>query len=629
MKKISLYLILFTCLSVFSQNKQLIKKTLQQYEKHKNTNFIKANQYANKAVDLSEKLNDSIYLLKSYHYLGEILYKQRNLKGAEKAIKNSFSISLIKKNKRMLSLNYLMKSKLERRKNNFESSSNYLEEALKIAEKNNFKNVAFAINISKSDLFKQTKNYEKSYFLLRFLSKKLNGINLNLKGRFYNSYGISLLNKNRDSCIIYYKKAITVFKKTKNLYNERLTTSNLSLLLMKLKKTEEALNHLYSAEKIAIKIFDYSGLFFINKSLGIYHEKTGDYSKAIDKYLKAVNEYGNYVNDNKKLGLYWLLSGALWHNNQFKEGFECQEKYIELQDSLFTIDKNRTFEKLQTEYEVDKKNTQIEFLTKKQKLEAQQKKLILGIGGLVLIALILLVFIYKYRINSQKIIQKQEQQLFLQEKTQLEQDQKIKHIQGYIEGEEKEKNRISIELHDGIGGQLSGIKHFVSSLSESPKTKELMQNISIVSKEVRLLSHSLSSNYSLQQPFKNLLKTLQQRYENHFDIDIVLYPKHEIDAISDKQKLFLYRSIQELINNIYKYAKASLVHISVTISNEIVLIVEDNGIGFNSENIFNGIGLQNIKERTKNLDGEFILDTVVNRGTSVIIKIPIKNDASN
>ena len=616
-------------MSCYTQESKKVLELHTLYQKEKYSNLQKANEYATKASILCKKINnDSLELISNY-YLTEALHKQRLIKKAIKTAEKCISLAKNINNQRTLCFSYIYLSIFNRRLNNYSKSLQYLETALKIATKKKYKKAIHKIVNNKAILYKRTNNQLKARKILKKKIVKTDYNDPTETGYSYNILGTLYLPINKDSSVYFYKKALKTIEKTENNYAKTTFLLNLGDVLIQQKKYNKALKKLHFAKELALKTFDNESLFYIHMSLAIYYHDNEIYNDAIKNYLEAIEKYGKYVAKKQKAHLYWLISDALYFNNQFKKGFLYQEKYIELQDSLFTINKNKTFEKLQTEYEVDKKNTQIQFLQKEQILEAQQKKMILSIGGLILVALILLVIMYRYRINSQKTIRNQEQQLFLQEKAKLEQDQKIKHIQGYIEGEEKEKNRISMELHDGIGGQLSGIKHFISSLSESPKTKELIQNISTVSKEVRLLSHSLSSSYSLQQPFKNLLKTLQQRYENHFDIDITLFPEHEIDLVSDKQKLFLYRSIQELINNTYKYAKANLIHVSITISNEIVLIIEDNGIGFNSENTFNGIGLQNIKERTENLNGEFILDTVVNRGTSVIIKIPIKNDASN
>jgi len=388
------------------------------------------------------------------------------------------------------------------------------------------------------------------------------------------------------------------------------------------KRKKEGIYYFKLTEEIATKCNNYKSLFYVTNAFAIYHHVNKNYKEAIKKYTEAYEKYGTSVSNTQVAHLYWLLSEAFFLDKQYKDSYIYQEKYIYLKDNLFTIEKNKTFEKLQTEYEVEKKNNQISFLEKEKILETQRKKLAYSIGGLLLFILGLSAFIYRFKVQSQKLIRKQEQQLHLKEKEQLQQAQKLEHIEGFIQGEEKEKNRIAIELHDGIGGKLAGIKHFVSALHKTKETIALNENISEITKEVRLLSHSLSYTYSLQKPLKSLLEELQEQYKNHFTMEVILYPETEINAISNNKKLFLYRSIQELVNNCYKYAKTNHITISLTYNEELLLLVEDNGIGFDIHATANGIGLQNIKEKLIKFNGTFHIESVIQRGTTIIIKLP-------
>lgn len=178
-------------------------------------------------------------------------------------------------------------------------------------------------------------------------------------------------------------------------------------LLTQKEAYKQALFYLDLAEKKSFEISAYSNLYFINVSLGIYFFDTKNYTKSIDKFQTAIQEYGKYADGDQLSYTYWLLADALYFNNQFKEGYLFQEKVILLKDSLFTIDKNKTFEKLQTEYEVTHKNTKIALLEKQKELESQRKKIILTVSLLLFIPAILLIIIYRYRIKSQKIIQSQ------------------------------------------------------------------------------------------------------------------------------------------------------------------------------------------------------------------------------
>lgn len=620
--KKSILLILLFSFSIFSQEEKKIDSLHQLYIQNQYNDLEKAYQCAKGAVLLSSKYNNDSLALYSSYYLTAVLLKQRKIKEALKSsLKTKFLAEKLN-NQEYLGLAKLYTSIIYRRLGNFNKSLKNLEEALSIAEKNNYLNLKHEILNSKAFLLKNTKNNKKARNLLKSLINNKTYTNTYNIAETYNSLGSLYFKaiKDKDSSAYFYKKGIALIKNTKNNYLKTTLYLNYGDLLLQTNKKKEALNYLQQAEKLANKSYDYASLFFVNGSLGVYYDDNEQYPKAIEKYKKALNKYGKYANGNQKAHLYWLLSGAMYFNQQFKEGFEYQDELINLKDSLFTIEKNKTFEKLQTEYEVEKKNTQIQLLEKEKELESNRKKLIYGLGGFLVFILGLLVFVYRYKNKSQKLIQKQEQKLHQQEKEQLQQTQKLQRIAGFMQGEEKEKNRIALELHDGIGGKLAGIKHFVSALPKTVKTAALDKNITEITKEVRLLSHSLS--YSLQKPLNYLLKELKEQYQNHFTIEVVLYPENEINNINNDKKLFIYRTIQELVNNACKYAKAGNLTISLTLADEVSLIVEDDGVGFDIEKPRNGIGLQNIQEKLVKFNGTLHIDTAIHRGTTILINIP-------
>ena len=87
-----------------------------------------------------------------------------------------------------------------------------------------------------------------------------------------------------------------------------------------------------------------------------------------------------------------------------------------------------------------------------------------------------------------------------------------------------------------------------------------------------------------------------------------------------------YRIIQELINNILKYAQATKVFVQLSkFENELQIVVEDNGIGFdyNVALLSDGIGLKSISSRVESLKGEMDVNSVKDQGTSVSINLPL------
>lgn len=618
---IRLFILIFP-LSLFSQHR--IDSLNRLYETSKNKNLKNAYEYAQEAINLNEEVkNDSLKLVSYNNYI-EVLYRQGNDNEVEKFVVKLKDLAYKNNSKKYICLSHLYFSNIKRKKRNYDKSLVDIEKALALSRNTDFYEIEHKVLNSKALLLKATSNNEKALILLKNVLKNNNFKDPNDLSYTYNSLANIYFDflKKKDSSVYLYKKGIDIIKKTDNEYLKTLLYINLGDVLLQTDNKQKGVDYLKLAEVSAKKSHNYRFLYTILSSLGIYYHKNEDYAEAIEKYKEAEEEYGKYTSKESIAHIYWMLSEALYLNNQPKEAYLCQEKLLNLRDSLFTIEKNKTFEKLQTEYEVENKNNQIQLLKKQKELEANRKKAILGIGGLLLLVLGLLVFNYRSKVRSGKLIREKEQKLHQQEKEQLEQTQKLQRIEGFVQGEEKEKNRIAIELHDGIGGKLAGVKHLVSALQATNDTMLLAENITDITKEVRLLSHSLSYTYSLQKPLKHLLEELEEQYKNHFNVEVILYPENEITAIKDDKKLFIYRCIQELVNNCYKYAKANNLSISLNVTDEILLMVEDDGVGFNIANISTGIGLQNIKEKLVMFHGDLHIDTVVNRGTTIIVKLP-------
>jgi Signal transduction histidine kinase len=86
----------------------------------------------------------------------------------------------------------------------------------------------------------------------------------------------------------------------------------------------------------------------------------------------------------------------------------------------------------------------------------------------------------------------------------------------------------------------------------------------------------------------------------------------------------IFRILQELLTNIIKHAKASEVIIQFSeIDDSFNIMIEDNGIGFNASEEFTGMGLKNIKDRMEHISGELMIDSSIENGTTIILKIPL------
>ncbi|MFT4599887.1 MAG: signal transduction histidine kinase [Arenicella sp.] len=192
-----------------------------------------------------------------------------------------------------------------------------------------------------------------------------------------------------------------------------------------------------------------------------------------------------------------------------------------------------------------------------------------------------------------------------------------------IKGEEKERKRLARELHDGISGNLVSLSIKINSDSSKEEVEELTRKTLL---EVRNISHNLLPPQFDDLSIDKILDNYIESSRSDFPFTIQFNKKGDFGGLNNDGKITLYRIMQECISNAVKYAEA----IEMTIQlmeddSQITLMIEDNGIGFNTEDSTDGIGILNMKSRVADLQGEFTIDSSKEMGTSIIISLPISN----
>lgn len=204
---------------------------------------------------------------------------------------------------------------------------------------------------------------------------------------------------------------------------------------------------------------------------------------------------------------------------------------------------------------------------------------------------------------------------------------KKKIVDSYVQGIEEEKEKISSDLHDDIGSRLGHLKR---QLAKNEETSDVVvDKISKLSRTVRKLSHELSPPAFKTDEFLISLKHLIYTHQtDELEINLQLFdlPKF-MDKKITKQ---LYRIIQSALNNIEKRAKASSVDVQIFYYNsELVLAIEDNGVGFNYNKNAPGVTMKGMLSRVEVIDGTIDISSSKRHGTSIMVHVPISNDQLN
>jgi len=224
-------------------------------------------------------------------------------------------------------------------------------------------------------------------------------------------------------------------------------------------------------------------------------------------------------------------------------------------------------------------------------------------------------------------------------KSELElQLERSKKMSALLDGQEMERQRISRELHDGLGQNLVGIKLRLENTinQDLEKTQQTIGEIksyfSASIEELRRISNNLRPSILSELGLITSLDTLCRDFTRNTNIVCEFSSFGEFENIPQKTTTYLYRIAQEGLNNAAKHASASLVNLQMIENNtNYILIIEDNGRGFifEKDQIIRGNGIYNMRERATLLIGSLTIESTPGQGTTLRIKIPKINSHEN
>jgi signal transduction histidine kinase len=211
------------------------------------------------------------------------------------------------------------------------------------------------------------------------------------------------------------------------------------------------------------------------------------------------------------------------------------------------------------------------------------------------------------------------------------QEERSKRITSVIDGQEKERQRLSRELHDGLGQHVLAIKMKLERAEKaSPELKQQIideaKNLLITaSREVVSMSENLMPPVLTQFGLISAIENLCEEIRSNKDISITFSFDELPEKCDNNVKIYLYRIIQEALNNIVKHSEATKVDINFLFVNDTIrLSIKDNGKGFDAEQKRkSGNGIYNMHDRAEILGGTFQITSAPDKGTTIEVKLRI------
>jgi two-component system NarL family sensor kinase len=362
-------------------------------------------------------------------------------------------------------------------------------------------------------------------------------------------------------------------------------------------------------------------------NIGWELERKGELQKAESTFLEAY-ALSKSLADKEQIrdiaGSLYLLYKDLGKNDRAL-GF--LEEYHELTDSLLTETRVKAIAQMEEKYHSDVRAREIALLKKQNQLkeanEARSKLERNASIGLAVLVLVLAVLGLRFYRQRQRLAEKNGE-LNRKQVLDLMQQRELTALHAHLEGQETERRRIAQDLHDRLGGLLATIKLYFQ-MARTPeqhqKTNELLDS---ACQEVRQIAHDMVSGVLMKFGLVAALQNLADSITGSGQVKMHTYFNGLDNRLESKVEIILYRIVQELVNNALRHGRATEITLQLTRhEHSLVLMVEDNGIGFIEKESTPGMGLEGIRERVQQLHGSFEIDSSKGRGTIMIVEVPL------
>lgn len=480
--------------------------------------------------------------------------------------------------------------------------------------------------------------------------------------------------KDKEKAIEYFEKCAETIAKTNHRTQLPILYSNLASLYFENGDYKNSALNLEKSNALYLEMGNTQELATNSYNYGLMIEKKEGFAKALPLYLNALKvaqQYNNTVTQIKILNnlasvdmlsinpeqatmyaqqalklakeyntplylqeTFKTLSKLYQAKGQYKQALEFYHQFVALSDSLLNDAKLKDIVEMETKYQTEKKQQQIDLqkeqLINKDLMLSRNRMImvsIVSVFGLILLTMGAILFSWRKRKQHQLDIARKNESIAKQQYLSLYQQLQIKAIKEKITGQEEERRRIARELHDGIGGTLTAVRMKLEGAGNNPNPEDiasLAQMLTSTWEEVRAISHNLMppqfSDISIDQVLQHHIRELNKSGKIQFSIQFL--PTDGWENIPRDIQVEVYRIVQELCSNTLKHSNATRVELQLSRIDEFLnLTMEDNGDPF--DYLHGGIGYRNIVERLHLLNGTYEKNSQGGKGNTHLVVIPI------
>lgn len=457
---------------------------------------------------------------------------------------------------------------------------------------------------------------------------------LGLRHKINDPYGVSVSYANLgkayinlhelDSARMFIQKSIVLKDSLNDQYGQAINYNNLGVILKLQSKPDSAIMAVQRSKKIRQELGEKNNLATDYFTLGGLYMDMGQYDKAYLMLDSAEDLSKDLDAKTILLHVYGRLAQLDTLSGNYKDAAKHLALRIHYQGELFDIEKNKVINEIQARYETEKKEHQLaesRVIIAEEQLKVKNRTT----WAIILVALLALLIISGIYIYRQQKLKQQK----LKEEGRLREELASAEVKVRIQDE---RVRISRDLHDHIGSQLTIISSAVDNLAYTEKDehrKKMLYEIADSGRDTMLQLRETIWAMNQQAIDLETLTAKTREFVSHLkldqrSIDVQLQADDNLN-LSPVLAINLYRIVQEAVNNAVKYADFEHMNISFTKRNGHLMVeVSDDGKGFIlNETTEKGFGLANMKERAKEFDGQLNVKSTSGEGTVVKVMVPL------
>lgn len=539
-------------------------------------------------VQLAESLKDSFYIAAGYLNLGEVYDNNGDNERSVQFCFKGLQIAERLNEKSLLQDAYSALQRIYLARSEFDKAIQYGKLAVTLAREMNNKAKEATQSYNLAYTYNLTKDFDKSIAVSENVLKVSREIGEKRIESYalYNLCSINLRTGKLNEALRYGLMCLKIAQQNSDKGIESSTLAALASIYAQLRQYKEA--EKYATEALYIR------------------EKTEDKLGIIE--IKSI------------------LANIYFALDQPAKAYSLRMEVEDFEDSYNQSILSKQSSELEKKYETEKKEARIKI----QQAQIHQKNILnyFLIGGAAALLVILLLTYHNYR-NRQKL-----QQAKIDE---LETEKQLTATEAVLKGEEQERTRLAKDLHDGLGGMLSGIKFSLSNMKENlimtpDNAQAFERSIDMLDssiKEMRRVAHNMMPEVLVKYGLDKALKEFCSEIDRSGAISVSYQSVGMNNAgIEQTTAVTIYRIVQELVNNAIKHAQAKnlLVQLHQAEKERLLAItVEDDGKGFDVASLkqSGGMGWHNIENRVEFLNGKLDIQSGVDKGTSVMIEFTI------